>query len=109
MGKFDWKKAKYPCFGITKQKDIVCFSKYGVGHLAVKNSDWHKLGEYADNWGMACFEPYEQSKEKAKLWYWEVKTALGWALCSSRYSEKEASELLTSESRKLESLGYIEE
>jgi len=110
MKEFNWKEAEYPCFGITKDKDVVCFSSYKKGHV-VESKDHYESGQYSSMWNMEIFKPYIQQKEKTKLWYWEYKYGKYWNISTHRLSEDKAKEESKNGRtyRKLEVLGYIEE
>ena len=106
--KFNWKEAEYPCFGISANNDVVCFSSYGVGHVIQEGA--YIVGFYSNAWNTAVFKPYTPQKPKTKLWYWELKDEDSeWYIYNVRKSEKDIKEIGSLGYRKLEAFGYREE
>ena len=113
MEEFNWKKAKYPCFGLKfNGKTLACFSDYKQGHIVSDTENGYKKGYYREDFIMKNFKPYNLSKkqEKSKLWFWEHKKKNGnWYINTQRFSEKTRDMLSDKTYRKIEALGFIYE
>ena len=105
MKEFNWKTAEYPCLGISKDGQIVCFSSHGTGHAV------DDIPECSTSWIMSRFKPYTPPKEKTKLWYWEYEDrSNNWLISVKRMTEEQAKDYFYSDKNylKIEALGCIE-
>ena len=59
---FDWKKAKYPIIGISKDVGIVVlFSGYEEG-TTLNKTNKHDIAVHLDYWGMKYFRPLKKGE-----------------------------------------------
>jgi len=48
----------YPCFGISKNGNVVLFSNSGMGTV-IKNSRDNVIGYHSEKWNMTLFTPFK--------------------------------------------------